>query len=53
MGDDLLKCIRSRPIKVFSLEGFSWESTDLRDQVVRSVLSNPALDEITVNEHDD
>ncbi|KAH9138298.1 hypothetical protein AeRB84_017365 [Aphanomyces euteiches] len=52
MGNDLLKCIRSRPIKVFSMEDFSWESTEMRDQVVRSVLSNPALEEFTLNEID-
>ncbi|KAG9399934.1 hypothetical protein AC1031_011399 [Aphanomyces cochlioides] len=53
MGNDLLKCIRPQPIKVFNMENFTWESTEMRDQVVRSVLSNPALQQFTFNEHDD
>ncbi|CAK4689752.1 hypothetical protein LEN26_006680 [Aphanomyces euteiches] len=50
MADDIMQWNISRPIEVFRLWKFKWDSQALRDQVVASVLGNPALEEFTLDE---
>ncbi|KAH9144134.1 hypothetical protein AeRB84_011907 [Aphanomyces euteiches] len=43
MGENIIKWSQSRPIQIFRLKEFTWESPDLRRRVLSAVLMNPAL----------
>ncbi|KAH9101936.1 hypothetical protein AeMF1_021382 [Aphanomyces euteiches] len=44
MGEDIVQWSQSRPIKAFQLDFFKWESSNLRNEVLKVVLANPTLE---------